>query len=459
MPDARSNAGRLLDAKTSVPSEMRTAEWRMVPQWERERSFYMAGVLRTDLLQEFRDEAAAIANGTRGMEESRRRLQDMLAGADYQPLPGQEGTIKDLRTSRRIHVSLRTNVRLLQGWSQKERGLRSQAVSPAWELVRFLNRRNIRDWQTRFERAGGVLIDGRMIAMKDSEVWFNLGNGDEDSLGVDYPPFAWGSGMGWQGVPYAECKALGVIPPGWRPPPLKPVGSPNATLETRPRVTDSELRQSLTNHLRGLAQWDGDRLVFTDPNGTRKASPDRLAEIWKRPLPDKFGDLPGGGQKQREAFLEWIDYRDRFRNLEASGANKAGRLDRWEDLQRVVMRLEPTGREAGELVRSVPFDSAGAVISFMGAMETDGYQPDAVLPVEMWRPTAWTADKSPTGRYHVTFILAAGHPAARDIQPLVRLFGRKLDDDFVMLPKWAGLRVKRIVTSGSNHTVELEAAP
>jgi hypothetical protein len=301
---------------------------RLLPQWLHERSYYMAGVLRAELLQAFRDEVAGIANGTRSMEESRRTLQDMLAASDYRPEPGQEGTIKDLRTTRRIHVSLRTNVKLLQGWATKEAGLQGQSAVPAWELVRFENRRKIRDWQTRFTRAGGKLYADRMIALQTSPVWYELGNGDEDSLGVDYPPFAWGSGMGWQGVLRAQCEALGVLPSGWKPPPLKPVSSPNATLETRPKVTDAELRKSLTDHLSGLAEWQGEKLVFTDPNGSRKYPAAKVAEVVTAKLPKGMPNL------QAAAAKAWAE--NALENIKL----RAGR-DRVDDFVRLVLRTEP----------------------------------------------------------------------------------------------------------------------
>ena len=280
MAEEQTTPWALLDGKVSVPSEMRTAEWARVPQWIRERSFYMAGVHRAEILEEFRKEARKIAEGTASMAESERDLREMLERVGYEPEPGQEGTIKDLRTVRRMQVALRTNVQLLQGWSQKERGLRrgAQIAFPAWELVRFESRKRERQWKDRWQRVGGTLVEGRIIALKTDLLWLMLGSRFPDSLGVDYPPFAWGSGMGWKAVSRAEAKRLGVLPEGWQPPAATPVSSPNENLSVVPKVAEPELRDELAGNMKGLAKWEGERLVFTDPNGTRPYKPEDLAD-------------------------------------------------------------------------------------------------------------------------------------------------------------------------------------
>lgn len=177
-----------------------------------------------EILDKFRSEVSAMASGERGMEESRRMIQDYLTGIGYCPSDRDRGTIRDLGSASCIHILLRTNVNLVHGFRSKESGLRGSAAVPCWELARFERRLKVRNWKLRFTLAGGyVLPDGRMIAPKNSTVWERLGSIGRDSLGFDYPPFAWRSGMGWIGVPFAECKALGVLPPCWKPPLLKSV--------------------------------------------------------------------------------------------------------------------------------------------------------------------------------------------------------------------------------------------
>ncbi|MBQ6339180.1 MAG: hypothetical protein IJI36_08555 [Kiritimatiellae bacterium] len=98
---------------------------------------------------------------------------------------------------------------------------------PAWELMRFGQRRVPRDWAARWKAAGdavgwvGASRDfGTLIALKDSPIWAALGNGAggyKDTLGNPYPPFAFSSGMAWAGVDRRECIRLGLIGPHDRP--------------------------------------------------------------------------------------------------------------------------------------------------------------------------------------------------------------------------------------------------
>ena len=52
------------------------------------------------------------------------------------------------------------------------------------------------------------------MALKDSPIWQALGDGAggfRDTLLNPYPPFAYGSGMGWVAVDRDRCVTLGLI--------------------------------------------------------------------------------------------------------------------------------------------------------------------------------------------------------------------------------------------------------
>jgi len=227
-----------------------------------------------------------------------------------------------------MRTALRTNVELLQGWAQKERGTTRGAMmsAPAWELVRMLPRQVPRDWEARFQIAGGTIRDGRMIAMKDAQVWARLGE-FPDGLRVDYPPFAWGSGMGWRAVGFREAKRLGVIPEGWSPPPRQPVSSPNASMEITPRISNGAVRTLLTQRMQGLAEWRGDVLVFTDPNGTRPYPAEKVAQVITAKLP------PGIRNISAEAVRAWFS--------DSMAINLRRGRNVVDDFIRAVARIEP----------------------------------------------------------------------------------------------------------------------
>lgn len=100
---------------------------------------------------------------------------------------------------------------------------------PALELVRVYDREIPRGerrekgvivddeengWPARWEAAGGELIDGRMVALKDSDIWQALGDGEggyDDTLGNSFAPFAFNSGMDTDEVNREDAVALGLM--------------------------------------------------------------------------------------------------------------------------------------------------------------------------------------------------------------------------------------------------------
>jgi hypothetical protein len=339
-----------LEGSISIPSEMRSAEWARVQQWTRERAFYMAGVSKVEILQEMRELTRQSAAGEEGEFALRKRWEAYLDGIDYKPEPGQEGTIKDLRSLRRFNVALRTNRALMNGWALRENGNRPgpMQAQPAWELVRFQEAKVPRDWIDRFERAGGTLYEGRLIAPKTSPVWEQLGSADlfDDALGVDHPPFAWGSGMNWKAVGSREAMRLGVMTAAeiraQRESADRPVAvsSPSESLQATPAITDEDLRTQLADEMQGLAEWSEEEptvLVFTDPNGSRPTTPEQLETLWAQTMPETLHRDGDEGLFQRQSVLEFAADPQKF-------ALKPAR-DQWDDLARAVARVAGPDRK------------------------------------------------------------------------------------------------------------------
>ena len=123
------------------------------------------------------------------------------------------------------------------------------AEYPAWEFHRIYDRETPRgfktgakgvlvpvddeDWPARWAEAGADAGDdqwlewegdsqtGRGVALKSSGIWLALGNLRDDSLGNPFAPFAFNSGFGTDGVPYAECVELGLLTEGEEPAPAR----------------------------------------------------------------------------------------------------------------------------------------------------------------------------------------------------------------------------------------------
>ena len=127
--------------------------------------------------------------------------------------PAVKGTLTDLSSKRRLDLIIRTQVDLMRGAGMQMNGMSPSnlAAFPCWELVRVYPVRVPRDWPARWAEVGGVLYGNRMIAPKGDMIWGELGSRFDDSLDVDYPPFAFNSGMGWRDVTAAEADRLGVL--------------------------------------------------------------------------------------------------------------------------------------------------------------------------------------------------------------------------------------------------------
>lgn len=135
------------------------------------------------------------------------------------------GTLRDLRSERRLNLIFETQASLARGLGQKIRGLSRLDQFPAWELVRAEGRRVPRDWEERWAIAAdnvdgeGIARTGGFIALKTSPIWAALGSRElfDDALDVDHSPFAFQSGMALQEVDFRRARELELTPPASLP--------------------------------------------------------------------------------------------------------------------------------------------------------------------------------------------------------------------------------------------------
>jgi hypothetical protein len=121
---------------------------------------------------------------------------------------------------------IKTNTEMAQGqgwWLQGQ----DAAILDEWpgqELFRAEGRKVPRDWIERWRLAGGqtgdpigtgwtITPDGRLIALKNHQIWNELGSSKNFSDGLDqpWPPFAFQSGMWVRDISRTETEALGLI--------------------------------------------------------------------------------------------------------------------------------------------------------------------------------------------------------------------------------------------------------
>jgi hypothetical protein len=414
--------------KTPLPTELRTREFARLPLWVKEQSFFMAGVMRAEILEVFRSAAVAIQNGEINFARATEIVQEGLKKAGYTPEPGQEGTIKDLNNIHRQLINLRTNLKLANGWTQDANMRKASRAFPARELVRggFVEepRRWIEQiWPKAVSDTKSKLDPSRMAALHDDPIWLALSD-----FGATYAPLKWGSQMTFQAVKFSEAKQWGLLkpppkseqepipqtlppevkpadvwvpgkaplpalpkapkaPPTGPPPPPKvptpgetptptepqqeapkpppapvipprppspllvpppppprnpdptealPPPSLNSTLEVATEISDPEARKKVEREMGGLAIFVDDKLVFTDPNGTRTWPLDILAGVIQ------VDNVDGTENYQRRALREWAKLGGDEPAVDAMRKEFAG-TDILDDFNRLIQRIKPLG--------------------------------------------------------------------------------------------------------------------
>ena len=231
MPATLTHAAKVAEIRDLLPTSMGTAQIReKFAEQIMARSVFSARVANADFLTVLKEVINQLAEGNINEASARLALAEILRALGYTPeggfptdLPGSvppavQGSLQDLLSFKRLQLIVDTQRGLMQGAGQQQRGSDPDRLSqfPAWELVRQISVRVPRDWPSRWVIAGGSFVDGgRMIALKGDPIWGELGsyNNFDDALGVDFPPFAFNSGMGWEEVPAREVQALGITGP------------------------------------------------------------------------------------------------------------------------------------------------------------------------------------------------------------------------------------------------------
>ena len=285
--------------KTPLPTELRTREFARLPLWIKEQSFFMAGVMRAEALNTFRQAAQGVIDGTVSEQEALRIIREGLKASGYKPEPGQEGTIKDLNSVHRQMINLRTNVALSSGWMQEAQQRNAAQAFPAKELIRGAAVEDPRNWAAIWPdavaKSGSKANPGTMAALLDDPIWLFLSD-----FGSAYDPLKWGSAMVQTPVGFRKAREMGLIKQGQPAPKPQPIPSLNSTLQVQSKIADPEAKKTVEDDMMGLAQWDGSAIVFTDPNGSRPWPVSRLTGLLRT------DNVDGTENYQKRALREWV---------------------------------------------------------------------------------------------------------------------------------------------------------
>ena len=219
------NPADIIRIKDLLPTAMGSDELReQVAADILRRSVFSARMESARYLAMVREACARIMEGRISQATARDVLGGILERMGLSPQDG--GGITNPASVRRLDLIVETQTQMAASVAQlQEQTPAVTAMWPAWELTRLEGRAMPRgDWPQRWDAAGravgfdGVSRDyGRFVALKGSPIWQALGDGAggfRDTLGNPYPPFAYGSGMGWVDVTREDCVALGLDPDG-----------------------------------------------------------------------------------------------------------------------------------------------------------------------------------------------------------------------------------------------------
>ena len=214
------NPADIIRIKDLLPTAMGSDELReQIAADILRRSVFSARMESARYLALVRETCAQFADGAINRAQAMERLMEELAQMGHSPLDG--GGLTNPASIKRLDLIVKTQ----RGMAASVARLATQTEGvlhqfPAWELARVSDRNMPRsDWAARWDAAGSSCgfegaLQGRFIALKDSPIWQSLGDGAggyRDTLMNPFPPFAYGSGMGWIGVDRDQCIALGLI--------------------------------------------------------------------------------------------------------------------------------------------------------------------------------------------------------------------------------------------------------
>lgn len=261
------DAVKYVRRKQLLPTNLSSEQLMTIAPDLRERALFSARVENANILQGIQDRVEQLVTGLSpgpgqysNPATERLEMKNLLDELDYRPAVGDEGTIKDLRTDRRLNLILDTQEKMATGYGQYLQSTDADIVDlwPCWELVRVEDRKEKRNWQERWVRAGGRLSGAghdRMIARKDDGIWQRI-----SAFGLPQPPFDFGSGMGVEDVDRDTAIELGVIRPSDRVQPER--REFNEDLQMSSEVRDQALRAALMADVGDQAQFVGDTLTW-----------------------------------------------------------------------------------------------------------------------------------------------------------------------------------------------------
>lgn len=267
-------------SKRLIASGLDSSGWDAVAAGLKTRAFWSSKIQDVRHLQSAQELVGDLMESARnadGAITSRAQIvSDLMRSARERGLATGTGGLSDPGSVKRAAAIVDTNAGLAAGYTRFAAGASKGArmAYPCQELVRIDERREKRDWPSRWTAAGGKLYSGRMVALKEDPVCSRVSR-----FGVPYGPPDYGSGMGFVDVSFEDAIALGVIKADYDPP-ATPLKDFNDTLEAELNFKGNDdpgwldLKDAFGDQVRhdaGKVRWQAD--IIADAFKARAADP------------------------------------------------------------------------------------------------------------------------------------------------------------------------------------------
>ena len=436
--------GAYIERKQAIATDLTTREMQELSYQIRERAFWSATVNNAKLANAMQRACADFAKGKLSMSDARLAMQKALDSVGYKPADGTKDSIRDLNSFRRQDLILRTNLEMAQGYARIAEAQEDLDLYPCFELIRTRRARKPRDWKSRWQAAGGRLYGGKMIAEINDPIWAKISR-----FKNPYPPFDFNSGMGLRDVSRAEAVECGAIDEDSFAEP-KDIPSINESLEGEIRGVSESLKADILDKLKGLAKWEGDKLVFTDPNGTKPYSSRDIVEVINKPLPENFYGDGKSPYHQRDALVEWTKDSDYIKNHTTS--------DKAYHFGRLLKRIEPMKSDE-KLYRGMSWDTKyprqkELYDGFMKQLES-GYFERSTF--ESYSTNAAMVKEKYMNKPTKVFITVVRHSNAKYIGEVVkRYFKENTDEQEVLFSRGGRMKILKKEVLGDTLYLTVE---
>jgi hypothetical protein len=286
-------AVKKLGSRSPIAAQLSSKQWSAVPVALRERALFSATIesLRflqnlktnlTDFLEANRDpDTGALRVGGRAkfIEMMRRAaIAEGLGPID----PEDAGTLKDIRSEKRLGLIFDINTRAAQAFGDRKQGLDPDILNefPAQRFIRVID--------VKEPRQSHELYEDQVALKTDIQFWLRI-NAD---FSVPWGPWGWGCGHDVEDVDRAESDQLGLTQPNQ---PVRGDGDEdfNDHLQGSVRHLDPELISLLKDKFGNQITIEGDAARWNSSVDEIRASGVVLRNCFIIPLPETNPcDLP-----------------------------------------------------------------------------------------------------------------------------------------------------------------------